>query len=360
MSGAARIDQVLAGFADGDAISHDALAIQSVLRGWGMASEIFAPADSVSPSMKGRCRELGAFRAGPGDAVLHHYSIGSPALDAFLASPARKIMVYHNITPAEFFRGFDDDVAVRLGHARDALGSVLSHVEAVWAASAFNAAELERLGGRNVRVFPLRFDPSRLDAEPDPEVLKRFSVKLTTILFVGRVAPNKRIEKLIEAFWYYRKALNPFSRLVLVGSERSCPKYFAMLRMYVADLGLSNVCFEGFASPAGLPAYYRSADVFVSASDHEGYCLPLLEAMHMGVPVIAQAVGGVPEALGGAGIAYEGLDAAELAGLIDAVVTDSRLRADALASQLNRMEELARRDLPGELRALLAGFLPTG
>jgi glycosyltransferase involved in cell wall biosynthesis len=358
MSGAPRIDQVLAGFADGDAISHDARVLQSVLRGWGIASDIFAPRESVSPSMAGLCRGLGEHRAGPRDVVLHHYSIGSPALDAFLASSARKIVVYHNITPAAYFRGLDEGLARRLEDARSRLASVLPRVEAAWAVSAFNAAELEALGGKDVRVFPLRFDPSALDVAPDPEVLRRFEVRLTTILAVGRVAPNKKLEDLIDAFWYYRKALNPFSRLVIVGSERSCPRYFAMLRMHVADLGLPNVCFEGFASPAGLPAYYRSADVFVSASEHEGYCLPLLEAMHMGVPVVARSVGGVPEALGGAGIGYEGLDAAQLAGLLNAVVSDPSLRSAILASQLNRMEAVARRDVAGELRALLAGFLP--
>jgi glycosyltransferase involved in cell wall biosynthesis len=348
-----RYDQILAGFAEGDAISHAAVVMRDTFRRWGAASDIYVPFEHASPSVRDDCRPLDTYRGATGDVVCHHFSIGSPAIDVFAASPARKVIVYHNITPAEYYDGFDDTVAAQLREARRALGTLAGRVDAAWAVSSFNAADLEQLGFRSVAVFPLIFDAARLDVPPDPDVTGKFTAKLTTFLCVGRIAPNKGLETLIEAFYWYWKTINPYSRLVIVGSDRSCPKYFAMLRMLVGDLDIANVCFEGFASPAGLPAYYKLADCFITSSEHEGYCLPLLEAMHMGVPVIARAIGGMPEATDGAGVLYDDMKPSELAGLMDRVARDPSWRAEILASQARRLEALRRRDVDGELRALL-------
>jgi glycosyltransferase involved in cell wall biosynthesis len=188
-------------------------------------------------------------------------------------------------------------------------------------------------------------------------ILEKFAGPLKNILAVGRIAPNKRIEDLIQAFAWYHRAINPYSRLLIVGSPRSAPRYFTMLRMLVGDLDLPNVCFEGFASPAGLLAYYRVADLFVSASEHEGYCLPLVEAMDHGIPVIARVAGGTPEAMDGAGVLYEDLAPAELGALFDRVLTDAALRKEILTSQQRRVQRARDRDLEAEVKALLAGML---
>ena len=347
-----RVDQLLAGFADGDAISTEALLLQQALRSRGIASEIFADPRHVSPSLRGQCRPLAEYRGAPADVAVHHYSIGSDALRLFSATPARRVLRYHNITPAECFDGFDDRVAASLREARAALPAVAAGCRSVLAVSRYNASELESLGVAHVRVLPLLFSTAPFEIPNHPQLEERFSVRLTTLLFVGRIAPNKRIETLIEAFYWYQRWYNPFSRLTLVGSEYSCPRYYAMLRMQAADLDLANVCFEGFAAPEGLPTYYRHAQVFVTASEHEGYCLPLIEAMHNGVPVVARAQGGMPEALGGAGVLFDGLSPAELAGLIHRVVGDGALRGEILASQQRRMAELARRDAAADLAAV--------
>lgn len=350
-----RADQLLAGFADGDAISQQAVILRDTFRAWGWASDIFADPRHASPSLAGQFKPLADYRAESGAVVLHHYSIGSPALDLFAASPARKILIYHNITPPEFFDGFDDRVAASLRSARASLRDIGGRVEAIWAVSRFNAGELAALGLRNVRVFPLLFAPPATLPD-DPEVLKRFAKKLKTVLFVGRLAPNKNVEALIEAFGWYHKAIDPFSRLIVIGSERSCPRYFAMLRMLVGDLKLQNVGFEGFASPGGIQTYYRHADLFVTTSRHEGYCLPLLEAMHHGLPVLAPALGGIPEAMDGAGVLFDGLEPAQLATLMGRVLFEAPLRQEILASQLRRLDEVGRRDIAGELAALMKDF----
>ncbi|HMP72945.1 MAG TPA: glycosyltransferase [Kiritimatiellia bacterium] len=353
-----RVDQVLAGFADGDAISHEALVLQGIFRKRGWVSRIFVDGRHCSPSMRDQCEGLEAYDGGEGDVLIHHYSIQSPALDRFVGAAARKVLIYHNITPAEFFRGFDDGLAEALAGARRRLPEIGKACDAVIAVSEFNASELRGLGLEKVSVLPLFFSPQALDAPSDPEVAKRLGGGLTTLLYVGRLAPNKKVEDLIEGYGYYSR-LNPYSRLVIVGSERSCPRYFSMLKMLTGDLDLPNVCFEGFASPGGLPTYYSRADVFLTTSEHEGYCLPLLEAMYKKVPVIARKVGGIPEALDGAGVMYEGLDAPELGGLIDLVVSDKTIRGRVLESQDRRMRAVLNRDLEGEVMTILGGLAPS-
>lgn len=351
-----RVDQLLAGFADGDAISQMAVALRDSFRARGWQSDIYADARHVSPSLAGQYRSLEDYQSVAGDVAIHHYSIGSPALDLFASAKARKILIYHNITPPEFFDGFDDRVAASLRNGRASLRDIGSRVDAIWTVSKFNATELTDLGLKNVRVFPLLFTPPPAGLPDDPEVAKKFAVKLSTILFVGRMAPNKNIEMLIESFFWYHKKMNPMSRLVIIGSERSCPRYFAMLKMFVGDLDLQNVCFEGFASPTGIQTYYKHADLFVTTSKHEGFCLPLLEAMHHNVPVIAPAIGGIPEALNGSGVMYDDLRPAELGGLFHRVLSDPAIRADVLASQSRRMAEVRARNIEAELTELLKDF----
>ncbi len=353
-----RLDQIVAGYADGDAISTEARALKELFGRLGFVSEIFASPDRVSPAVRHECRPVSEFRAGRSDAVLYHYAIASPAEEAWRSSPARKIFVYHNVTPAAFFKGFDDRVAASLGEARARLKESAARADAVWAVSRFDAGELSALGVRNVRVFPLIFSPAALDVPPDPAVRRTFAEPMKNILFVGRIAPNKCLEELIQAFAWYHRGVDPFSRLILVGSKKSAPRYYAMLRMLAGELKLSHVCFEDFASPAALSAYYRLADVFVCPSRHEGYCLPLLEAMHQDVPVIARSTGGTPEAMGGAGVMYEDLSAGELAELIRRVLDDPGLRREILSSQEQRMERELARSVEYELQELLGGVFP--
>ena len=353
-----RLDQLLAGYADGDAISRQAVILRDIFRQWGFTSDIFADPAHVSPTLRNACRPLADYNGSTHDIVFHHYGLASAAAECFAAAAAQKILIYHNITPPEFFRGFDDDVAQQLTVARRSVAGLAGQCHAVWAVSQYDADDLTALGVANVRAFPLVFSKEPIDLTPDYRVLALANKALQTLLFVGRLAPNKRIEDLIQAFAFYHYRINPFSRLIIVGSNRSCPRYFTMLKMLVGDLDLPNVCFEGFASPDGLVAYYKLADLFVSCSAHEGYGLPLVEAMYHRVPVIARAVGGTPEALGGAGVLYDDLTHAELAELIHRVASDRALRGEILTAQQRRIATLLARPIEQELRELLAPFLP--
>ncbi len=354
-----RIDQLLAGFADGDAISNAALILRDTLRSLGHASDLFADPDRVSPTLRDACGALDDYAPGSDDITLYHYGIASPATDTFLKIPGSRILVYHNITPAEYFNGYDDAVAHQLNVARKELKTIAGQADAVWSVSRFNATELEAMGLTDVRVLELPFGPAPLAPEGDPEVRNRLQAPLTTLLFVGRMAPNKRLEDLFQAFAWYNKTINPQSRLLVVGSDRSCPRYSAMLRMLIGDLVTPNICLEGFASPAGLCAYYELSDLYISTSEHEGYCLPLLEAMYKGLPVISRNAGGVPEAMGNAGVRYEQASPRELAELIHLVLSDRRLRTEVMDGQRKRMEQVRSRNLGEEITSLLEPIINT-
>lgn len=351
------IHQIMAGYADGDAISNEAVWLRDIFRRWGHTSDIYADLAHVSPNLRTDCRSLTDYTAKPGDICFHHYGITSPATEVFLTSPARKIMVYQNITPAAYFTGFDDGLTAQLRAARAGLRETARRADDVWAASEFNAAELKAIGIDDIKVFPLLFPLATLDQTPEPLIIKKFTGALKSILFVGRIVPNKRIEDLILAFGWYNISINPYSRLIIVGSNRSAPRYYTMLRMLAGDLDLPNVCFEGFASPAGLAAYYRIADLYVCPSVHEGYCLPLLEAMYMNIPVIARRAGAMPETMDGAGILYDDLEPVELAELMHCAMINPALRSEVMRSQDERMRRLRERPVEAELKALLADRL---
>ena len=347
------IHQMTAGFVTGDAISLEIVALRDQFRAMGFASEIYVPIEVTTAESRRMVKPLEEYRPAAGELLIYHYSIQSPATEAFRRSSARKVMIYHNITPAEFFRGFDERVVRQLAEGRRELGAVAAQADAVWADSAYNAAEVAALGAKSVQVLPLVFSASAFDVPPDPVVRQGLATPSKKILFVGRMAPNKSVEELIEAFAWYHKHLERRSELLLVGSERTCPRYFAMLRMFAAELDLMSVSFVRYASPGGLISYYQQADLFATTSRHEGYCLPVVEAMYEGVPVLARNTGGVPEAMDGAGVMFDDASPQELACLMHRMITPGPLREEILASQRARIERLRSRPVPQELQNLL-------
>ena len=348
-----RVDQLLAGYASGDAISREARIIRGLARDAGIASDVFVPADRIGPAVADDCRPLDAYAGAADDVVICHYSIGAELARYFTASPARKVLRYHNITPAHFFRGYDDRVADQLERWRAGLGEAAAAAGSVWADSEFNAAELRDLGVADVRTKAIFFDPGAFVTSADTSILERFGGPLRNILYVGRIAPNKCLEDLVLAFAWLNRCVDPATRLIVVGSEWSCRKYFETVCALASRLGLMNACFTGFLPDAQVAALYASARVLVTTSRHEGYGLPLVEAMCHGLPVIARATGGVPEALGDAGVMFEGDDPAVLAELVHRVMSDGEVRDSALQSQARRLAELRGRDLGRDFRELV-------
>lgn len=361
MSKPLRIDQLVGGYAAGDAISQEARLMRDMLRAGGYKSDIYASEPHIAPESQGDALPYARFDPSVPNAVIFHFSTATGATPLFAAVTGKRIVRYHNITPASFFAGFDDAVAAQLRLARSELESVVKQAHYCWSDSAYNATDIELAGARQSVVLPLFFSEDEFACGEDPAIKAAFDDALCNWLFVGRIAPNKCIEELILGFAWYHRCINPASRLLIAGSESSCPRYYAMLRLLAARLGLMNVCFTGFVSAAGRHTLYRCADVFVSASRHEGFCLPLVEAMACGVPVIARDVGGMPEALGDGGVRFDGLTARELALLVSRVTAqDGQWRERVLSAQASRMRGLRQRHSQSEFLEQVDQVLATG
>jgi glycosyltransferase involved in cell wall biosynthesis len=259
--------------------------------------------------------------------------------------------VYHNITPARYFRAFDRRFARLLQMGRVHLGDLRDRTTLALADSEYNASELRDAGYLNVRVVPLVVDGSRLaSVVPDPATEEWIANRPgPVILFVGQVLPHKRHELLLEAFHVLSSQLVPEATLVLAGPLR-LPAYEQTLRQLRRELGLANVRFTGSVSPEELVAYFRGATVFACASDHEGLCLPVLEAMAFDVPVVARAVSALPETIGDAGLMLPPEPDPVLLAEAAAMLIESKEARDTLTSR--GRDRLATKFDPDHARAL--------
>jgi glycosyltransferase involved in cell wall biosynthesis len=343
------VHQVLATLGYGDAIGHEVLGIQRVLRGAGYESEIFVEtADRRLEDLTVDYRDLPE-ASHPDNLLIHHFSIGSRASRVAYALPDRMALVYHNITPPEFFIDVHPLLVQLCFLGRRELGVYAKRVEIGLGDSEYNREELEALGFPRTAVLPVVPDFTHLGGAPNYMQAGAFDDDWVNVLFVGRMIPNKRIEDVIRAFHAYKRWFNPRSRLLLVGSHGGFERYLAMLHDFIARIGAADVHLLGHVSNEELTAHYEIADVFLCASEHEGFCVPLMEAFHMGVPVLAYAATAVPATMDGGGILYHRKDPVEIAGLIDAVVTHARLRDEVLRRQDAALERLQARDFAGLL-----------
>jgi glycosyltransferase involved in cell wall biosynthesis len=352
-----RVHQVLATLGYGDAIGHEVLGIQRVLRGAGFESEIFVEtADPRLEDLTVDYREMvGAVQ--PSDLLIHHFSIGSRASRTAYALPGRMALVYHNITPPEYFIGVHKDLVKLCFRGRRELTAYIPRCELALGDSEYNRQELEALGFPATGVLPVVPDFTHLDVVPDRMLASQVDDAWTNVMFVGRVIPNKKFENVIRAFHVYRTRHNPRARLLLVGSYSGFERYLAMLQALVARLGTPDVHFLGHVSNEQLTALYDVADVFLCASEHEGFCVPLIEAFYKRVPVLAYAATAVPATMDGGGVLYETTDPADIARLLEAVTGDARLEEAVLASQDAALDRLRGKDFGATLLRFIEGVL---
>lgn len=353
------IHQIVAGFVEGDAISNYALALQEIFRGWGCDSEIFCPRRHIAPKMIGRAKEIGQHGAvsRKENVVIFHFSIGSETIDYFKRIPGKKVLVYHNITPGRYYRSVYDGRELILTQGRNELNSLASIPDLSLADSAFNARELVEAGYGNVQVMPIIVNRDHLNCPPDKSIINRYRDGVKNVLFVGRVVPNKRFEDLIKACHAYRLFLDRGVRLLLVGSHIGLERYLAILRNMVRELKLGNVLFTGHVRLDQLIAYYRVADIFLCMSEHEGFCIPLLEAMQFGVPILAYNAGAVPETLGGSGALAHEKDFPRIAELMDVLLNDAAVREGVVLRQRERLKDFDPALLEKKLKGYLAPWL---
>ncbi len=358
-NGMRAIHQIVAGYANGDAISNEARTMRALFRSWGHESHIYSEQKRILPELRGDARDLAAHRGDfrPEDVVLLHLSIGSDVNDLFPALPGKKAILYHNITPPEYFRGVQEQTAHVLARGRQQAKALAGTAAVVMADSRFNAEEIAALGHADPKVLPLVLDFSTLRSKPDRRILRQYRDGMVNVLFVGRCAPNKKIEDLLNAFYYFQRYVQPASRLIHVGSYAGMEQYHALLLTRARELQLKNVEMVGSVRQDELNAYYGVAKAFLCLSDHEGFCIPLLEAMAHDVPVVAFAAGAVPETLDGAGVLLGEKRHDLIAEVLGRVAEDEFLRAAILKGQRERLARYERQDLAADLKRHLAPLL---
>lgn len=335
-----RIHQLLASVTVGDAISDEAFAIRRMLRNAGYESEIFC--DRIHPKLIDEVYHFEDYMtiSGPDELFILHYSIGTDVSKLAYHIPDRKILIYHNITPWQYFVGLHETLPGELYTGRKELAAFTDRTVLAIGDSEYNRRELEELGFAETGVMqiPINFDRFT-DVQPDPVTLKAFDDHRINILFVGRVIPNKKFEDLILAYAHYKKYVSHDSRLLLVGEFTSFSRYRHLLTQLVAEIDLPDVVFTGHVTFQQLVAYYNLADVFLCLSEHEGFCVPLLEAMHFDIPVIAYSVGPIPDTMGGAGVLVNKKNYAEIAEMIDILARDQFVRERVVKRQQQRLQK---------------------
>ncbi len=343
------VHQVLATLGYGDAIGHEVLGIQRVLRAAGFASDIFV--ETADPRLLDLTRDYRDLVdvSDPDNVLIHHFSIGSRASRVAYALPDKMVLVYHNITPPEFFIGVHPLLVQLCFMGRRELRAYRDRCVLALGDSRFNAGELDDVGFPRTGVLPVVPSFAHLDGVPDRRLAAGFDDGWTNILFVGRMIPNKRIDDLIRTFHAYKTQCNPRARLLLVGSYGGFDLYFAMLQQLVATLRIPDVHFMGHVSNEELSAYYDVADVFLCASEHEGFCVPLIEAFHKRVPVVAYAATAVPTTMDGGGVLYTDKSPVHVARLLHAIVDAADLADRIIASQDAALERLLAQDFDGTL-----------
>ncbi|HVM53461.1 MAG TPA: glycosyltransferase [Acidimicrobiales bacterium] len=332
------VHQLTPSFAPRDAIGNHILHAQAVLREMGLRSEIYvADAWREVAHLTTPFREMPA--AEPGTWLLYHASTGSPIADFLRERPEPTLLDYHNITPASLFGPWEPHVGVELQAARRQLAELAPHTELALADSSYNEEELIALRYRRTAVVPILFETSSFDHDVDPRAVDRLrsGAKGATWLFVSRIAPNKAHHDLIKAFAVYRRVYDQHAHLRIVGTSAS-HAYLTALEALRSALQLDDaITFAGTVSDADKAAHFAAADVYVSTSDHEGFGVTLLEAMHHGVPVVAYGSTAVPETMGDGGICLPSKEPSTVAAAVHRVLTDASVRAAVVAAGHRRV-----------------------
>ena len=348
-----KIHQLLPCLSYGDAIGNHTLEIQRILQSWGHESLIFA--DDIHDNMRPFAKSYTKLkRQALKDAVLiYHFSVGSPVSDFVKTLPNRKMLIYHNITPGDFFRGYEDYIREVLERGRGELRDFVDLCDFAVGDSEFNRLELEELGFQRTGVLPIILDFDKYTRQPDPQVLSRYQDGWRNIIFVGRLVPNKRQEDIIQAFAIYKRYVNPKSRLFLIGGG-GIERYDFMLEELIRRLGVKDIHITGKVTDDELAAYYQLADLMLCMSEHEGFSVPMVEAMHSGLPILAYNSTSIPYTLGESGVLANEKRYDEVAEMIDLMIENQRFRQGIIENQHRRLSDFERANVEQILKSSLA------
>jgi L-malate glycosyltransferase len=339
----------------GDAIGDSARRVRDLVRTLGHESDVFAL--TIDDDLRGDIREFADPRARTGDITIFHFALPSPMTEAFARLPRGRVLQYHNITPAHFFAPYEPDIFRLLALGRQELETLAGRTDVALGDSEYNRQELEAMGFSNTGVFPIAVDADRIRRAPRRPALERvLSDGLLNFLFVGRIVPNKKIEDHIKLAEQYKRYVDTEYRFIFVGKTDGVPRYYNTIRALLAEYQMpaDRFWFTGPVPDEDLATFYRHARAYISLSEHEGFCVPLLEAMAADVPVLAYGSTAVPDTLGGAGICFAPKDLEVAAELLGELAYNNDLRARVIAGQHRRLEDFGDARIRRDVTTLLS------
>lgn len=354
-----KVVQLLTTLSFGDAVGNDTVALKGAIESMGFKTAIYA--ENIDARLqKSTAEPIAKLKElGKDDVIIYHKSTGTDLSFKLDNYKCRKIMIYHNITPSKFFQPYNSTAAALTDYGLQGVKYLRNKVDYCLADSSFNKSNLIDMGYTcpiDVRPILIPFDDYK--KKPDEEIIKKYSEDgYTNIIFVGRIAPNKKQENIIRAFYQYKK-INPKSRLILVGAYSGMENYYERLVKYTKALSLEDdVIFTGHIKFNAILAYYKIADVFLCMSEHEGFCVPLVEAMFFDVPIISYDSSAISDTLGGSGILLESNEPLLAAMVIDKLVNDSQLREKVIQGQRRRLEDFQYEKIKCIFEKYLRNFL---
>jgi len=330
------IHQFLPVLARHDAIGETVLEMQKSIINLGYDSEIFVE-KPIDPT-KTFSKSFTEYNPQKNDLIIYHHSIGSTLAKYLSELDCSKLLFYHNITPSKFFVEYDKVLVSELDQGREQLKFLSNSFEYAMAASGYNQNELNSYGFKNIFDMQYFINMKRFDQiKPDQKILNSYN-DTTNIIFVGRRSPNKKADDILKIFAYY-KIFNPNSKLFLLGGSWSVEKYAEKLEKLKQELKINDndiISIETL-SDKELKSYFQISDVFVCMSEHEGFCIPLVESMYFQIPIIAYNAGAVPDTLGGTGILVNHKKFNEIAQIIDILMSNDLLKKQIIQEQNQRL-----------------------
>jgi glycosyltransferase involved in cell wall biosynthesis len=349
-----RIDQWVPALHRGDAIGDSARLMRDAFRSWGHTADVYAL--ELDEDLRDDGRHWSEWRPGGGDdVVILHFALPSRLTAALREHRGRRVLLHHNITPPEYFVGYDSEMVRICAAGREELRTLAGHVDLGLADSEFNRRDLEAVGFQRTGVLPIYLDFARYREQPSPALRRLLSDGLSNVLFVGRIAPNKRQEDLVRLASYWKRFISPDVRLLLVGKLPRRRHYFDALQAFLYEEGFTpwEVVFTGHVDHHDLLACYASAHVFVSMSEHEGFGVPLVEAMLMDVPIVAYRTTAVGDTLAEAGVQFAEKDLAAMAETAHRLSRDAAFKTAVLEGQRARLAAFA----PAAIESALRGYI---
>lgn len=334
-----RVFQLVSSLNFGDAVGNEVIAFKKTLQENGYATEIYTNhIHQKIPAGTARLyKDMPQLRKE--DVVIYHFASQCDISRDIKNFPCKVVLRYHNVTPPEFFRGYDRDAEKATINGLRQVKEIRPYIDYCLPVSEFNKHDLQKMGYTcPMEVLPILIRFEDYEQEPDDAVIEKYNDGRKNILFVGRMAPNKKVEDVISCFAYYKEHFDQAARLFLVGSYQEKDKYYQFLQKHIKKLGVKDVIFPGHISFAAILAYYKIADLFLCMSEHEGFCVPLVEAMFFRVPIVAYDSSAVPNTLGKAGLLAEDKNPAHVSEIMEACLQDS----DMPEKQKQQLEKFQR------------------